>query len=230
MQVVIGVTVIVMACAELLAHVSSGLLHVLPVPVAAILVTAFARRRGITWAELGLARSTWGRGAAYGLAVIGLVVVVVALAAAIPWTRTAFTDDRYDFGIGHGLVVALIYIPLRTVIAEELVFRGVLLAALRRLYVTRVAVIVSSILFGLWHVVSSLNLAQDNEAVASPLGSGSLGQLVGVVGSVVVTTVAGLLFCWLRLRSGSLLASIAAHWAVNGVGVLASATVWTLTN
>ena len=94
----------------------------------------------------------------------------------------------------------------------------------------RTAVIASSILFGLWHVLSSLHLAQDNEAVASPLGSGSLGQVVGVVGSVLVTTVAGLLFCWLRLRSGSLFASIGAHWAVNGVGVLASAAVWTLTN
>jgi membrane protease YdiL (CAAX protease family) len=195
-----------------------------------VLVTAFARARGVTWAELGLARSTWGRGAAYGLAVAGLVLVVVAVVAAMPWTRSAFTDDRYDYGIGHALAVALVYIPLRTVIAEELVFRGVLLAALVRLRGTRKAVIASSILFGLWHVLSSLHLAQDNEAVASPLGSGSLGQVVGVLGSVLVTTVAGLLFCWLRLRSGSLFASIGAHWAVNGVGVLASAAVWTLTN
>jgi membrane protease YdiL (CAAX protease family) len=230
MQILIVVTVVVMASAELMAHVSSGTLHVLPVPVAAVLVTAFARFRGITWAELGLARSTWARGAAYGLAVAGLVVAVVAVVAAIPWTRSAFNDDRYDYGIGHALLVAMLYIPLRTVIAEELVFRGVLLAAFDRLYSTRIAVLASSVLFGLWHVLSSLRLAQDNAAVASPLGSGSLGQLVGVVGSVLVTTVAGLLFCWLRLRSGSLFASIGAHWAVNGVGVLASATVWTLTN
>ena len=229
MQILVVVTVIVMASAELLAHLSSDALHVLPVPVAAVLVTAFARVRGITWAELGLARSTWGRGAAYGLAVAGLVLAVVAVVAAIPWTRSAFTDDRYDYGIAHALLVSLVFIPLRTVIAEELVFRGVLLAALTRLHGTRTAVIASSILFGLWHVLSSLHLAQDNEAVASPLGSGSLGQVLGVVGSVLVTTVAGLLFCWLRLRSGSLLASIGAHWAVNGVGVLASAAVWTLT-
>ena len=149
----------------------------LPVPVAAVLVTAFARARGITWAELGLARSTWGRGAAYALAVVGLVLVVVAVVAAMPWTRSAFTDDRYDYGIGHALLVALVFIPLRTVIAEELVFRGVLLAALARLHGTRTAVIASSILFGLWHVLSSLHLAQDNQAVASPLGSGSLGQV-----------------------------------------------------
>src|SRR4051794_1648276 len=230
MRVLVAVTVIVMAAAELLAHVSSGSRHVFSVPVAAVLVTVFAKSRGMSLAELGLARSTWRRGAAYGLIIAGLGLVVVAVVAGLPWTRSAFTDDRYDYGIGHALLVALVYIPLRTVFAEELIFRGALLAAISRLYATRTAVIASSLLFGLWHVLSSLRLAQDNEAVASPLGSGSLGQVAGVLGSVLVTTVAGLLFCWLRLRSGSLFASIGAHWAVNGVGVLASAAVWTLTN
>ena len=46
---------------------------------------------------------------------------------------------------------------------------------------------------------------------------------------VLVTTGAGVVFCWLRLRSGSLLAPIGLHWAVNGVGILASSVVWTLT-
>ena len=229
-QALVAVTVLLMASAELLAHRSSGSLHVLPVPVAAVAVTALARRWGISWAELGLARSTWRRGAAYGLAVAGIVLLAVAVVAVLPWTRSAFTDDRYDFGIGHALLVALVFIPLRTVIAEELVFRGILLAALARLHGMRTAVVASSLLFGLWHVLSSLHLAQDNQAVASPLGSGVVGQTLGVLGSVLVTTVAGFLFCWLRLRSGSLLAPIGAHWAVNGVGVLASAAVWTLTS
>jgi membrane protease YdiL (CAAX protease family) len=37
------------------------------------------------------------------------------------------------------------------------------------------------------------------------------------------TAAAGVLFCELRRRSGSLLAPIGLHWAVNGLGVLVTA-------
>ena len=36
----------------------------------------------------------------------------------------------------------------------------------------------------------------------------------------------GVVFCELRRRSGSLLASAGLHWATNGLSVLASAAVW----
>lgn len=222
-------SVVILACAEAVEHFTAGVVSALAVPAGALAVTALAVGRGISWDELGLARRTWGRGARYGLAAAGVVIAVVAMAAALPLTRNAFVDDRYDQGIGHALLVALIAVPLRTVIPEELAFRGVLLASLRRAYGTRVAVIASSVLFGLWHVSSSLNLASENKAVGGPLGTGTAGQLLGVAGAVLVTTGAGVVFCWLRLRSGSLLAPIGLHWAVNGVGILASSVVWTLT-
>ena len=222
-------SVVILAVAEAVEHFWSGVASALAVPAGALAVTAVAVSRGISWDELGLARGTWGRGARYGLAAAGLVLVVVAVAAALPLTRNAFVDDRYDQGIGHALLVALVAVPLRTVIPEELAFRGVLLASLRRAYGTRVAVIASSVLFGLWHVSSSLNLATENKAVGGPLGTGTAGQLLGVAGAVLVTTGAGVVFCWLRLRSGSLLAPIGLHWAVNGVGILASSVVWQLT-
>jgi membrane protease YdiL (CAAX protease family) len=31
---------------------------------------------------------------------------------------------------------------------------------------------------------------------------------------------AGVVLCWLRLRSGSLLAPVLLHWTVNGLGVI----------
>jgi uncharacterized protein len=43
-----------------------------------------------------------------------------------------------------------------------------------------------------------------------------------IAGAVLVTTVAGMMFCWLRERSGSLLAPILAHWATNSLGLLAA--------
>ena len=43
---------------------------------------------------------------------------------------------------------------------------------------------------------------------------------VRVAGTVLVTFLAGLLLCVLRAGSGSLLAPIGVHWAVNGAGIV----------
>src|SRR5437016_5104135 len=49
------------------------------------------------------------------------------------------------------------------------------------------------------------------------------GRVLVVLGSVAVTFAAGLIFCWLRLRSRSLIAPVMAHCATNG---LALAVAW----
>ncbi len=41
-----------------------------------------------------------------------------------------------------------------------------------------------------------------------------------MVGTILFTAAAGVLFCELRVRSDSLLAPMLAHWAVNGLGVI----------
>jgi len=51
-------------------------------------------------------------------------------------------------------------------------------------------------------------------------------MIAGVAMAVVATAAAGFVFTWLRRRSGSLLAPIALHWSLNGMGALAAAAVW----
>ncbi len=46
--------------------------------------------------------------------------------------------------------------------------------------------------------------------------------------AVLATGAAGFVFSWLRRRSGSLIAPIALHWSLNGMGALAAALVWHL--
>jgi hypothetical protein len=46
--------------------------------------------------------------------------------------------------------------------------------------------------------------------------------------AVLATAAAGFVFSWLRRRSGSLIAPIALHWSLNGLGALAAALVWHL--
>jgi membrane protease YdiL (CAAX protease family) len=83
------------------------------------------------------------------------------------------------------------------------------------------------VLFGLWHVIPSLHVAGTNRGVSDAVGGA--GNPLAVVGTVVLTTIGGLVFGELRRRSGSVLASAGAHWATNALGVLFGLVAWHLT-
>jgi hypothetical protein len=109
---------------------------------AAVLVLFAGRRAGLTFGEVGLRRSTVGRGVAWGAAFAGVVVLGIAVAAAVPGLRFMLDDARVA-GIGIGLLAyrTLLRIPFGTVLLEELAFRGVLFAAWTRVHgVVRAAV------------------------------------------------------------------------------------------
>lgn len=195
-------------------------------PVGAMLLLAIARWAGLSWQELGLGRGTWRRGLLWAAGAIGAVGVVFAVGAALPLTRDAFRDTRYHLGWGGAFLTAFLLIPFGTVLFEEVAFRGVLWGLLRRGRGTVTATVVSSALFGLWHVLPSLGLAADNQAIGSTVGKGTSGQVTAVLGTVLFTGLAGVVFCELRRRSGSLLASVGLHWATNGLAVLTAAAVW----
>jgi uncharacterized protein len=221
---VVIVVVFLVAVNVIDVRVAHAALLLGPAGAAGLLV--LARWAGLSWAELGLGRGTYQRGLLRALAAIGAVAVVFAAGAALPLTRSAFRDTRYDLGWGHALLTAFVLIPLGTVLFEEVAFRGVLWGLLRRRHGTWTATIVSSALFGLWHVLPSLGLAADDQAIGSTVGRGGSGQAVSVLGTVLFTALAGVVFCELRRRSGSLLASAGLHWATNALGVLAAAAIW----
>jgi membrane protease YdiL (CAAX protease family) len=195
-------------------------------PVCAAVLLGLARLAGLSWQELGLGPGTWRRGMKWAGAIIGIAAVVLAAGAALPATRDAFRDSRYHLDLGQALLTAFVLIPIGTVLLEEVAFRGVLWGLLRRIGGTAVATGVSSALFGLWHILPSLGLATDNEAIGSAVGQGRSAQVIAVLGTVAFTAASGVVFCELRRRSGSLLAPAGLHWAVNGLSVLASAAVW----
>jgi membrane protease YdiL (CAAX protease family) len=81
-------------------------------------------------------------------------------------------------------------------------------------------------LFGVWHVLPSLGLATNNEAITGTVGTGRSAQATTVLATVLFTALSGVVFCEVRRRSGSILASAGLHWATNGLAVLASSAVW----
>jgi membrane protease YdiL (CAAX protease family) len=176
-------------------------------------VLAAALGFGLAARELGTERAEVGRGLRVGVVAWLAVAAVLALAATVPATRGLLRDDRADVGLGSMLGTVLIVIPLGTALLEEIVFRGVLLAVIDRRTSTWRAAIASSIVFGLWHIAPTISTAQGNDVTrdASALEVAAL-----VAGMVVAMTGAGLVFCWLRIRSRSLVAPFVLHAGVNG--------------
>ena len=144
----------------------------------------------------------------------GVVLLVLIVAAVIPATRGYLHDSRAQISGGRLLYELGVSIVLLTAIPEELAFRGVLLGSARRLWGPWRASLITSALFGLWHIEPTLHTMRDNRAVAS-----TAGQVLVVFGAITVTFAAGLFFCWLRLRSRSLVAPVMAHAAVNGLAL-----------
>jgi membrane protease YdiL (CAAX protease family) len=156
-----------------------------------------------------------------------VVLSVIAIGTLLPWTRPMFMNNNYAT-VSGALIASMIIIPLQTVIPEELAFRGVLHGALNRAWGFRGVAAAGSLLFGMWHIATSLGLTSSNVGFTRLFGGGLLGTVAGVVLAVAATAVAGFVFTWLRRRSGSLIAPIALHWSLNGMGALAAAVVWHL--
>jgi membrane protease YdiL (CAAX protease family) len=194
------------------AHVAVGL------GLAACLLV-IARVQGLTAADLGLARSTWPAGLRWGTAAATLVGAAYALAYLITPVRQALPESDGEIGRA-ALWAVLVVIPLGTVLPEELAFRGLVLALLGRRYGVRSGTLLSSGLFGLWHIGASLGGGPANAAIVGVVGGDAAGTVTRVIATVVFTTLGGVVLCWLRLRSNSLLAPVLAHWTVNALGVI----------
>jgi uncharacterized protein len=225
----IALVVVVLILTNLIAHFTTPWASVATVPAAAVGLVVLLRFNGLGWAELGLGRDHWKSGAAYALGAMALVVTVIAVGVLLPLTRPMFMNNHYAT-ISGALVASMIIIPLQTVIPEELAFRGVLHGALNRAWGFRGVALAGSLLFGLWHIATSLGLTSSNVGFTRVFGGGIVGMLAGVTMAVMATAVAGFVFSWLRRRSGSLIAPIALHWSLNGLGALAAALVWHLSS
>ncbi len=173
---------------------------------------------GATRADLGLDRTAVGAGLRYGAGAFAIVLLVLIVAAVIPATNGFLHDSRAQISGGRLLYELVVPILLLTAIPEEFAFRGVLLGSALRLWGPWRASLITSALFGLWHIEPTLHTMRDNRAVAGAAASTG-GQVLVVLGAIAVTFVAGLIFCWLRLRSRSLIAPVIAHAATNGVAL-----------
>lgn len=196
----------------------SWLLHL----AAAGLAVGAARRRGYTLSSLGLDPADVPAGLRLGGLVAAAIGAGVAILAALP-TSSAFDDERFvDLSTAEVIFEVCFRIPIVTALTEELLFRSVLLAVLLAALTRWSAILVSSLLFGLWHVLTTLGDLGANDVTDGLSGWGVAASTLGVVAA---TAAAGVGFCLLRLRSGSVVAPWLAHTAINASTFLAGVIV-----
>jgi len=183
----------------------------------------WARLDGLTWAQLGLSRDRLRSGLRWGLGAVGVIGTVYVVGVLLPPFRPLFQDARYDVPLSAALHTVFVTIPFGTVLLEELAFRSVLWGMLSRHLRQWQVLVTTSVLFGFWHVLPSLNVGSSNKGVGEAVGTGGL-LVTG--GAVLLTTLGGLVFGELRRRSDSVLAAALAHWAFNGLGVLFGLVAW----
>jgi len=155
--------------------------------------------------ELGLANARARQSLIWGL-IVTLVVLALtqlgarlapagSLADSVPRSLLRLSDEQVLRRIGFML-------PFDTALPEEVAFRGVLLAALRRRYTAVPAVVLAAIPFALWHVVLT-GLETERR---DPL------LLIGKLGADFT---GGLWFGFLRVRTGHLAGGVLAHWLID---------------
>lgn len=179
---------------------------------------------------LGLKFSDIGLGINYLLS--GLIVVVIASVAiflgVILISKIKFAKKYFQKS--HSILLsspskfayeAGIRIPISTALTEEILFRGVLLGVMLQYHSILESIIISSLVFGLWHIFPALNTA--NRGYYLELRQGTiLNKIFHVATDVLATATAGLFFGWLRILSGSILAPWLVHWSINSSALLSA--------
>ncbi|MGI9615730.1 MAG: CPBP family intramembrane glutamic endopeptidase [Acidimicrobiales bacterium] len=191
--------------------------HLLTIGLASVVV-ALAVWGGAGAADLGVRGRDVGSGAVWGLGVGGVAGVLILIASRLPPADGFFSDDRFsDLSTSDLVVEVLVRVPFSTALFEELLFRGVLLGLLLMVTSRGTAIALSSLLFGLWHVLTGGDFADSNSGLASTSAS------TVILANVLVTAVAGVPLGWLRMRSKSLLAPTLVHASVNSVALVVAA-------
>ena len=162
----------------------------------------------LRWSEMGLSRGLGNatRGILGGAVFAGPVILVTALVAAVAAQLAGAVpaSPLPPTGTTVGLILHLVAGAIVAPIAEELLFRGFALTAWRRTYGARGAIVRSSMVFVLAHV---LFVGGDSFRDAASLA------FVAGVARIPVALALG----WLFVRTGSLWGPIGLHAAYNAI-------------
>ncbi len=158
----------------------------------------------LTRAPVGLHPPPLRAGLRLGLAAGATAATAVAVTTSVPLVRMSMAGRELP---RPAPVWLLLGIPLGTVWAEEAAYRAALATAARRAFGDRGGRLAQAAAFGLSHIA-------DAHATGEP-----------VAPAVLATGIAGWLFGWLAEYSGSLVAPMLVHLAINETAAAAALTL-----
>jgi CAAX protease family protein len=188
---------------------------------AAGLLLAAATASGLTAADLGLTARRVPAGLRRAAGPAGALAAGWLTLAAMPASRPVLADQRIT-GLTWRQVAyqVTVRIPVGTVLWEEIAFRGVLDAALRRVLPGPAALAVSSGVFGIWHIRPTIAALRINQ-----VGTGGRADWARVAAAVLGMAAAGGFLSGFRRYSGTLAAPALLHLTANSGAALAARAV-----
>lgn len=173
--------------------VGRTLWHNVAIPLTGLLLVAGDARRALRFARV-VPRETWARDGANGLALVPIVAggYVLALAALLAGFADRLLDGDESQVFANMTPLLAVALSLAAGVAEEFLYRGVLLSLLARLVPLPAAVALQALAFGFAHA-----------------GYGTWAHVAG-------PAVFGLFMAWVVLRLG-LLPAVILHAAINVV-------------
>jgi len=158
----------------------------------------------VSRAPMGLCPPRLWAGLRLGSAAGALAATAIAATTTVAPVRRSMSVRELPASVRYWVLLG---IPVGTVWAEEAAFRAALATAGCAAFGAKGGLVLQASTFGLFHIA-------DARATGQPL-----------VGTVMVTGVAGALFGWLTERSGSLAAPLLVHLAINEAGAVAAVAV-----
>lgn len=162
--------------------------------------------KGILWGAL--------LGISVYIIAYGIELIIIAAMGKSPSLRFYVTSYSVDGNIGNQTAfvffVLCIVGNIINVVMEEGVFRGLFLKMAEQKYNFFIAVIISSVLFGFWHLVAPLRSYFDGERSVG-------GMLMMMLMLFFTTSITGAKFCLLTKITGSLWLPMTDHFINNTI-------------
>jgi membrane protease YdiL (CAAX protease family) len=196
-----------------------------PAMLLGLLAYASSRPGGLRAA--GLRRERFGKSFLLGIGAGGLLSILPLAFFRNP----VVLDTPLEYGpvakmtAGDLLKDLGLRVPVNISCLEELAFRGILYDSLRERFSERAAIVGSTCAFAGWHFAVTYATATQQTNIAGatrlPAVLRPFVPLLIVLGTMLTTGLAGGLFAYLRKRTGSLAAPVAAHWTVDALMIWA---------
>lgn len=187
-----------------------------------LVLTLIIRHLSLKWPEVGFAGRSAGKNVLYGL-MLGTSMYIIAYGLELfiqlskdnsPTLHLYVTSYAIEGNLGNqtGLLFFSFCIigNIINVVMEEGVFRGLFIKLAEMKYSFIKAIIISSSLFGVWHIAAPVRNLLDGEMSAA-------GAMMYGLTLILTSGIAGVKFCLLTKITGSLWLSMADHFLNNTI-------------